>query len=449
MYKGTYITEVQHLPVRKFTRMTLIQKLVISFAVSGLFMMASLIYSVVSMSEIRLMEDEIAHNDLSVATTTLTLYETLLAQDRLVGKFQILHQPEFRELYLRSAARFSEGLALIRPGNQGPVLTALESEYARYAGMAERIFTDQVVSPAEFRTASERVDEALGQLRKEQQISLERKLALSEDQEQHTVLISTGLAIGGVVIAFLIAFLMIYSFANSIGKLQRATHRIAAGDFSHDPCIPPGDEIGSLAQDFSRMADRLKELEQLSLDASPLTRLPGNIAIERALNRRLREGVPFTMCYMDLDNFKSYNDHYGYIKASELLKETGQLIYDAVTRLKDPDAFVGHIGGDDFVAIISADKAEAVCQDIITHFDALVPTYYSEEDRAAGVIDGVDRYGVPRLFPLGSISIAALVCYPGDYATAAEIATAAAGVKDHVKAATGSNYIIVREAEIA
>ena len=164
MYKGTYITEVPNLPVRKFTRLTLIQKLVISFVVSGLFMMASLIYSVVSMSEIRLMEDEIAHNDLSVATTTLTLYETLLAQDRLVGKFQILHQPEFRELYLRSAARFSEGLALIRPGNQGPVLTALESEYARYAGMAERIFTDQVVSPAEFRTASERVDEALGGL---------------------------------------------------------------------------------------------------------------------------------------------------------------------------------------------------------------------------------------------------------------------------------------------
>jgi diguanylate cyclase (GGDEF)-like protein len=448
MFKDTFISEVPHLPMRKFTRLTLIQKLIVSFVVSGLFMMASLIYSVVSMNEIRLKEDEIAHNDLSVATTTLTLYETLLAQDRLVGKYQILHQPEFRELYLRNAARFSKGLALIRPRNQGPVLTALVTEYARYEGIAERIFTDQVVSPSVFRTASERVDKALGQLRKEQQISLERKLAESEDQEKRTVLISTGLAIGGVVVAFLIAFLMIFSFANSIGKLQRATHRIAAGDFSHDPGIPPGDEIGSLAQDFSRMAERLKELEQLSLDASPLTRLPGNIAIERALNRRLREGAPFTMCYMDLDNFKSYNDHYGYIKASELLKETGQLIHDAVTRLKDPDAFVGHIGGDDFVAIVSADKAEALCQDIIKNFDAMVPTYYSEEDRAAGVITGVDRYGVPRLFPLGSISIAALVCCPGDYTTAAEIATTAAGVKDHVKASAGSNYIIVEEAVI-
>jgi GGDEF domain-containing protein len=436
------------LPIRKFTRLTLIQKLIISFVVSGIFMMSALIYSVVSMGQIRLMENEIARNDLSAATTTLLLYETLLAQDRLVGKYKILHQPEFRELYLRNAARFSEALVSIRRGNQGPAFTALESEYARYAGMAERIMADQDVLPSEFRKASEQVDKALGQLRKEQQFTLERKLAESENQEHRTVLLSTGLAIGGVASSFLIAFLMIYSFATSIGKLQKATHRIAAGDFNHDPGIPPGDEIGSLAQDFLRMAERLKELEQVSLDASPLTRLPGNIAIERSLNRRLRERAPFTMCYMDLDNFKSYNDHYGYIKASELLKETGRLIYDAVTRLKDPDAFVGHIGGDDFVAIISADKAEVLCQEIIKNFDAMVPAYYSEEDRAAGVIDGVDRYGVPRLFPLGSISIAALVCCPGDYGTAAEIATAAAGVKDHVKAATGSNYIIVEEAVI-
>jgi diguanylate cyclase (GGDEF)-like protein len=448
MTTGTHISDVQQVPAHTFTRLTLIQKLILSFVVSGLFMMASLIYSVVNMGDIRIMEEEIAHTDLSLATNTVTLYETLLAQDRLVGKYQILHPPEYRELYQRNAAGFTEGLAAIRAGNHGAIFTALESAYTTYAGLAERIIADQPVSPIEFRKASERVEKALGELRKSQQASLERKLDESEDQERHTVLISTGLAIGGVAFAFMIAFLMIYSFATSIGKLQRATHRIAAGDFSHDPGIPPGDEIGALAQDFTRMAERLKELEQMSLDASPLTRLPGNIAIERALNRRLRDGAPFTMCYMDLDNFKSYNDHYGYIKASELIKETGELIYDAVTRLNDPDAFVGHIGGDDYVAIVSADKAEAVCQDIIKNFDAMIPAYYSREDRTAGFIEGVDRYGVPRLFPLGSISIAALVCCPGDYTTAAEIATAAAGVKDHVKSASGSNYIIVEEATI-
>jgi hypothetical protein len=76
----------------------------------------------------------------------------------------------------------------------------------------------------------------------------------------------------------------------------------------------------------------------------------------------------------------------------------------------------------------------------------MIPSYYSEEDRENGAIKGVDRYGVPRVFPLLSISIAALTCQPGNYATAAEIATAAASVKDHVKESSGSNYIIVREA---
>jgi diguanylate cyclase (GGDEF)-like protein len=229
--------------------------------------------------------------------------------------------------------------------------------------------------------------------------------------------------------------------------LQRATHRIADGDFDHDPGIQTGDEIGTLAQDFLRMAERLKQLEQISLDASPLTRLPGNIAIERSLNRRLREGLTFVMCYVDLDNFKSYNDHYGYIKASELIKDSARMIYDAVSLLDDPDAFVGHIGGDDFVVIVNADKAEEACCTIIRDFDAMIPSYYSEEDRAEGAIDGVDRYGVPRRFPLVSISIAALCCHPGDYASAAAIASAAAKIKDQVKVASGSNFIIIREAE--
>jgi GGDEF domain-containing protein len=257
-----------------------------------------------------------------------------------------------------------------------------------------------------------------------------------------------GLAFSGVFVAFMVAGLLIYSFSSSINKLQKATHRIAAGEFDYDPHIATGDEIGALAQDFMRMAARLKELEQISLDASPLTRLPGNIAIERSINRRLRDGASFAMCYLDVDNFKSYNDHYGYIKASEVLKQTGEVIYDAVKRQNDPDAFVGHIGGDDFVVIIDAKRVKSTCQEIIARFDAMVPSFYSAEDLAAGAIEGVDRYGVPRSFPLISLSIAALTCQPGSYATAAEIATAAAGLKDRVKESSGSNYIIVRETGI-
>ena len=435
------------MPVHYFPRLTLIQKMIISFVVSGLFMLAALIYSVAGMASMHRMQKGIASNDMTAATVSISLHEIILAQKRFVGRYQILRQPEFRDLYERNAAKILEVLALLRQVSKEPAVSVLASKYAAYSGIAAQVFAGQTVRPAEIQKAADQMDKAFERLRTEQQSTLEHKLKEADKQESQTVIISIGLAIGGVVSAFVIAFLMIYSFATSIRKLQRATHRIADGDFDHESGIPPGDEIGSLAQDFSRMAERLKQMEQISLDASPLTRLPGNIAIERSLNRRLRENATFVMCYMDLDNFKSYNDRYGYIKASELLKETGRLIYDAVTRLDDPEAFIGHIGGDDFVAIVCADKAEAACRDIINDFDAMIPAYYSDEDRSEGAINGIDRYGVPRRFPLISISIAALACQPGDYATAAAIATAAAQVKDHVKEASGSNYIIVREVE--
>ena len=434
------------MPLPYFPRLTLIQKMIISFVVSGLFMLSALIYSVASMGSMHRMEEGIARTDLAAATTTISLHEIILSQDRLAGRYQILHQPEFRDLYRRNAARFVEGLTQLRSMGHGPATTALETGYGEYVALAEKLFADQAVAPASMRHAAGRVEKALEQLRAEQQHSLERKLKESDDQESRTVVISIVLSIISVATAFGIALIMIYSFSASIGKLQKATNRIADGDFDHDPGISSGDEIGTLAQDFLRMAKRLKQLEQISLDASPLTRLPGNIAIESSLNRRLREHATFVMCYIDIDNFKSYNDRYGYIKASELLKETARLIHDAVKRLDDLDTFVGHIGGDDFVVIVSADKAEMVCREIINAFDAMIPAYYSDDDRASGAINGIDRYGVPRMFPLVSISIAALDCHPGDYATVAEIATAAAEVKDHVKVATGSNYIIVREA---
>jgi diguanylate cyclase (GGDEF)-like protein len=162
----------------------------------------------------------------------------------------------------------------------------------------------------------------------------------------------------------------------------------------------------------------------------------------------MKEQRPFAMCYLDLDNFKSYNDHYGYIKASELLKEAGQVIYEAVTGIGKPDTFVGHIGGDDFVVIVDEADADVACKEVIRGIDALIPEYYAEKDRQNGYIDGVDRYGVERRFPLISISIAALVCRPGDYDSAAEIATSAAKVKDQVKGSSGSNYSIVEKGTI-
>jgi diguanylate cyclase (GGDEF)-like protein len=426
-------------------RLTLVQKMILSFTLSGMCLVAALSYSISGLGAMYKMEQEIAEKDLKAATITVRLRELVVAQERLTGRFRILKQPEYKVLHNQNDLDLQRELSNLKAVNKSIEVTALETGYGRYSILAARLFDRGSSDSAEMKKTIDYVLKTLDIISENQRRNLSNKLALSDIQVEHTVAWSIGLAFCGVALSIIIAGWMVYSFARSIGKLQHATHLIASGDFDYDPRIASGDEIGALSQDFRSMAVRLKELEQLSLDASPLTRLPGNIAIERVINRHLRNKTTFAMCYLDLDNFKSFNDKYGYIKASDVLKEVGRVIYDSVKELGNPDAFIGHIGGDDFVVVISSDLAEAACKAIIKNIDALLPSYYSEEDQRAGAIEGVDRYGVQRTFPLISISIAALVCKPGDYATAAEIASAAAAAKDHVKKSEGSNYVIIRE----
>lgn len=428
----------------KAVRLTLVQKMILSFAVSGICLIAALLYTLTGLETMHRTEEEIARKDMMAVTLTVRLRDAMLAQERSLGRYQILKEPGFKEPFDQNAQLFSVTMASLKQLSSDENIARLDASYADYHHISRQVFGGESYSQDRLRKSSERVESIIALLRDSQQGSLVRKLELANQQKTGIVTRSIALALSGVLVFFLTAFLQIFFFARSIGKLQKATHRIANGEFEYDPRIPPGDEIGTLASDFSSMAVRLRELEQISLDASPLTRLPGNIAIERALHQRLNGAASFAVCYLDLDNFKSYNDRYGYIKASELIREAGKVIYDAVQLQGDAHAFVGHIGGDDFVVIIRADLAESACQAVIHVIDAMIPSFYSLEDRQKGAIEGVDRYGVPRIFPLVSISISALICTPGSCGTAAEIATEAAQLKDQVKKEAGSNYSITR-----
>lgn len=430
---------------RKRLHLSFRRKLILSFVINGVCMLAALVYAITGLATMHRTVGDIAHNDLTAATATITLRDSMLAQERTARRFMILEQPELFEVHVRQAESFKKTISLLKEQTQLHALQRLNASYDNYLALASDLFNKKNVSESALKSAAIAVGTAIEQLRAEQKQVLEQKLAAAKAKESQTSSWALTLAFIGVSLSIVVAVMLVYNFSTAVNKLQKATHRIAAGDFDHDPQIPVGDEIGTLAQDFMRMGQRLKELEQISLDASPLTRLPGNIAIERSITKRLREQQPFAMCYLDLDNFKSYNDSYGYIKASDLIKEAGFLIHNVVEGLGDPEAFVGHIGGDDFVVIINHMLAKNACQTIIRDFDAMIPNYYSEHDRTVGYIEGVDRYGVARRFPLVTISIAVLNCQPGNYATAAEIATAAAEVKDRVKESSGSNYIIVRE----
>ena len=425
-------------------RFSLVQKLLASYAAMTLFTMAALVFAILGLFSLNKTAREIANKDLVFIDSVNKLRESIVAQERYAGKFAILKSGEFVELFHRRASEFQYLLNGFDKSRHFMEKQAIDGLYADFHTQAETLFTGNAAALSPLQDTSTKIVTFLDKLYNREQKMLGAKLNSADQKERFTVKWSLILSLTGFILAIVVAAFTIFNISSAIAKLKQATHRIAEGDFDYDPQIPAGDEIGELAEDFSQMAGRLKVLEQMSLDASPLTRLPGNIAIERVLGRRLVEARPFAVFYADLDNFKAYNDRYGYVKASEVIKISAEIIDGAVRKVTAGEAFVGHVGGDDFVIVADCEPAEALCKKIIADFDAEIVKHYSAEDLARGAIEGVDRYGVARVFPIMTISIAVVICSTGDYSSAVDIAKAAAELKDHAKGLPGSNYMFNR-----
>ncbi len=183
----------------------------------------------------------------------------------------------------------------------------------------------------------------------------------------------------------------------------------------------------------------LSQLE-LARAANPLTNLPGNPVIQNEITDRLESGVKFTAIYCDLDNFKAYNDHYGFERGDQVLLLVSNILQIAVNRQGAEEAFLGHIGGDDFLIIVVPERAEQLCQDVITMFDSEIPFLYQEDDRRLGFICVPDRLGASQRYPLMTISLAMVSNEGDDFKNCLEVAETAAEVKKYMKSRSGSNY---------
>ena len=178
---------------------------------------------------------------------------------------------------------------------------------------------------------------------------------------------------------------------------------------------------------------------------SPLTGLPGNVQIQAEMKKRLLKKEEFAMLYLDLDNFKAYNDVYGFLNGDEIIKFTAKTIVRNIDMFTDGEGFVGHIGGDDFVAIVSIDRDyERICQNIIAEFEKDVGKFFNEEDVEKGYLEVPNRKGIVEEFPLTSISIGVVVADKGRFHNVLEIGEVGAQVKHLAKTTMGSAYSIDR-----
>lgn len=177
---------------------------------------------------------------------------------------------------------------------------------------------------------------------------------------------------------------------------------------------------------------------------SPLTGLPGNVRIEEEIDGLVERGEAFALLYADLDHFKAYNDHYGFMRGDQAIQTTASLLEEVARDVTGGDAFIGHVGGDDFVLIVSPEKATDVAEAIVARFDQEAPGLYDPDDSERGFVEVANRRGELQRFPLLSISIGIASTEKRAYAHYAEAVAIATEMKAYTKATAGSSWAIDR-----
>ncbi len=193
---------------------------------------------------------------------------------------------------------------------------------------------------------------------------------------------------------------------------------------------------------LARVANMLDTV-RAQREANPLTGLPGNLAIERELQDRLAGGHDFAVMYLDIDRFKSFNDHYGYSRGDQAISLLAHVLCEAIATVGAPEDFVGHVGGDDFVLVAGKEHAEALARDVIQRFDTAVADLHDADDLARGYLATRTRTGEVVEAPLITLTVALIVGVRDRYAHGAEMSDALAELKRHGKRQAGS--VVVQE----
>lgn len=190
---------------------------------------------------------------------------------------------------------------------------------------------------------------------------------------------------------------------------------------------------------LSRIRNTLRRIDR-NRDANPLTGLPGNLEIQRELNYRIDKRMPFAAIYADLDNFKAYNDVYGFLNGDIAIKLTADILRDHIRENSEHD-FIGHIGGDDFIVIVTPDYADSYCSGIIENFDRRIRALYTPSDLEHGHIITYNRHGDVTIFPIMTISLAVVTNDSRTFSTHLEVSEIAADLKKKAKAIIGSCFV--------
>ena len=432
---------------------TVTKKVIIGYLVVVIFSLLAVGFALSRLHQQTLDTEHLVNVEFRTFELVRDLQQNLLAQENIEKQLLILRDPALSELRLNRNNEFTRyALALNRPplSEQIKHLIKIVENYRQADNqLSEALFWEDWTQAQKISTEITiplriQLLNYLANFRQQQQQNINTGLAQLSQHTGEAFQMTVLLTLIGILLSAPVSLTVILSIHRSVKALKEATQKISAGRFEHRPNLSGDDEFAQLANDFTQMGQKLRELEQLQLDANPLTLLPGNLAIDREVEMRIGRREPFSHLYIDLDNFKVYSDRYGYKAGSDVLARVGELLKEVIGEYGSSQDLVGHIGGDDYVVISTLESGELLAQKIIAAFDKLSPSFYSVEDRKAGSFTGEDRYGVKRIFPLMTISIAVIPSDHYEYPSRLAISQDCARVKEYLKIQEGSNYMLER-----
>jgi GGDEF domain-containing protein/CHASE3 domain sensor protein len=438
--------------VTPFYRLNIARKLMLGYSVLLLLLVGISVFALFYLNQLNKINSSILETDRPIINISGKMVDVILAQELYLQRYLILKSPDILREFWNKEKEFNRLTEQLRalPGQKAyPInqIVSLQMEYkyilSEAIGWIED--PDSPISKAfekNIKTQQEKIIKVIKKVQSRAQREQNQKTGLTTTIGRiafKTAAILCGL---GLLFSLTAAFVITHNIAGAIKKLKHATGMISEGKFDHRPNIRNKDELGDLARSFITMAQRLKQLEEMYLDTSPLTRLPGGIAIESLMNKRIAAKTPIAFCLMDIDNFKAYNDHYGYARGNDVITATAGMISEAVARYGTEDDFIGHIGGDDYVLITTPDLYPRICQSVIDTFDKTIPGFYDEEDRERGHIAGENRQGQEVKFPLATLSIAVVTNVKRKFKNHIQYGEVAAEMKEHAKTVAGSTFMV-------
>lgn len=432
-----------------FFRLDIVRKLLLGYFPIFFLLVLFVGLSLLGFNTLNKLTGSIVQTDLPTIKQATGLVDDVWGQELYAKRYAILKSPEILRLFHEQAIVFQKRVQVLqslpekRELDTG-LLLDLQKQYQRFL-IDQYVTPGETVTPAEtedeLRLLQEKLLDHIGVFRRNAIADQNRKTRLSAQLSDNSFRVALIVCWVGLFFALVAAYWVTRSIVMPIRQLTRATELIAEGDFDHIVQVDSGDEIGDLALAFTKMSKRLKVLEASYRDASPLTGLPGGVAIDRVLSARLAVGKPVTFCLFDIDHFKAYNDRYGYSKGNKVINMAADLLQEAVVRGGEGD-FAGHIGGDDFVLIFKRYGVMDLCQSVLDRFDERIVEFYSEEDLCNGYVQAKSRQGTVQHFPIASLSAAMVTNEKRRLINHVQVGEIAAELKEAAKKISGSALVV-------